>query len=288
MLRQQWELTCAPHAFPCLFLYEIPSKAIQTHQPEVGWLIYSPLIQTEMGRKGLDEPGVSCTGAQRELCCSAQQNPWVPLRREQSCAARPAPAARRAELQCSVWGCCGCVPSSCRIWFHLCLHNSLQRRVPARGAAGLGWNCVCTEMPCFDEKAAHGRQGGLFLQACLCCGCISPQFQSPEEHTDQYPNASAVQTGSASSRSSQCCGCCVYPVCSGGYTSSSVSALAASGRSKIIPPRPGAVSERGGDSSWWQQWLCCAHGAGTAAPPARLQQSRWAEKSGRNSHQSCK
>lgn len=41
---------------------------------------YPALIQTEMGKKGLDEPGISCTEAGRELCCSAQKKPSVALR----------------------------------------------------------------------------------------------------------------------------------------------------------------------------------------------------------------
>lgn len=158
---------------------------------------------------------------------------------------------------------------------------SAQSPTGVRSVQGLqdwGWSCVCTEMPCFDEKAARGRQGGLFLQACLCCGCISPLFQSSEEHMDQYPNASAVQTGSASSRSSQRCGCCVYHVCSGGYTSSAVSALAASGRSKIIPHALGqclsvVVTAPGGSSG------CAVHmELAQQDHQGGSKQSRWAEK----------
>lgn len=83
MLRQQGELACAPQVFPSLAFMrnQMESKPDTAGRGGLADLLssYPALIHTDRGKKGLDEPGMSCTEAGTELCCSAQK-PSVPLR----------------------------------------------------------------------------------------------------------------------------------------------------------------------------------------------------------------
>lgn len=278
-----WGSNGSSHVHPSLaFMWNQTESKPDTSQRWAGWstLLISCPHPKIMGKKGLDEPGISCTESGREICCSAQKKPSVHWGREQSCVAKPARDSRRsAELNCSGW-----VPSSCRellpSWF-------AQSPIRVSSMQGLGMEfelCVCTDCLGLIKRLHTVGKEGCFCKSAYAMGVFHLCFnllRSTETNIQMpvqsrrvlHPLAPPTAVG------------VFYHVCIGGYTSSSVSAPAASARRKIVPPHPGAMSESlvvtalGGrsDCAGAQQNL----EGGSAS--TRLKQSKWAEKWGRNS-----
>lgn len=156
VLRQQGELTCAPQVFPSLAFMrnQMESKPDTPVRGGLAGLLssYPALIYTDRGKKGLDEPGMSCTGAGRELCCSAQK-PSVPLREGaelcgQTCSRHQKKC--RAELLGPrlLWLC----PPSCRepvpsfvCTIVLSAQHPIQSELRAGAAVPEFELCVCTD-----------------------------------------------------------------------------------------------------------------------------------------------